>query len=115
MLHLHLTRDSVAAGDDCDAPHSTHVIVPDCSTALEIVEEILRRKYLPSISGGRATWVVTSGAPFAVCAQEWAAPQAIGLQNVVRSLVRDDDKVRLHFSYLAQFDPDVVREVLSRC
>lgn len=115
MLTLHLTRDSVCAGDDTDAPHELHLKVAKASSALDVVKEVLRQGYLPSISGGRASWVVSSREPFAVCAQEWAEPKTWGMPKPIDWLARAGNELRLHFSYLAQIIPDNVLEVLSRC
>jgi hypothetical protein len=110
-----MTRDNLAAGDDLDPPHGKLIKVPDRPNALEIFEEVLRPPYLPRISGGRATWVVSSREPFAVCAQEWPAPKPIKLKRPTEWLLRDGKALRLHFSYIAQVDPNVVVDALSCC
>ena len=111
----YLTRDSVAAGDDFDAPHVRQLNVPACDTALALVEEILKEHYLPNITGGRATWVVSSHQPFAVCAQEWPRPKELGLPIPMTALATKGGDIRLHFSYIGQIEPKVVHDVLWRC
>jgi hypothetical protein len=115
MLRLHLTRDSVAAGDDLHAPHTKHVQVQDGATAVEIAAAVIQQGYLPKIEGGAATWVASSREPFAVYAQEWPAPKAIGLPRGADWLSTDGRELRIHFSYVAQIDPTLVLDVLTRC
>lgn len=115
MLQVHLTRDSVAAGDDFDPPHSRHLRVPKRDHALALVGEVLKHSYLPCIVGGKATWVVTSHEPFAVCAQEWAEPKNLGLPVPIEILATEGGEIRLHFSYIGQVDPMVVLNVLRVC
>lgn len=83
--------------------------------ALDVVAAVIQEGYLPKISGGKATWVVSSREPFAVCAQEWTAPRAIGLPKEADWLLDDCGQFRLHFSYVAQIDPSVALDVLSHC
>lgn len=115
MHRVHLTRDSVAAGDDFDPPHSRHMRVPKCDDALALVGEVLKHSYLPGIAGGKATWVVTSHEPFAVCAQEWAEPKNLRLPAPIETLATEGGEIRLHFSYIGQVDPMVALNVLRAC
>lgn len=114
-LRVHLTRDSVAAGDDLDAPHTHRVTVPDCETGVALVAEILKHPYLPGISGGKATWVVTSHEPFAVCAQEWPEPKTLKFPVPIEHLATEGGEIRLHFSYMGQIEPKTVFDVLWYC
>lgn len=68
-------RDSVAMGDDVDAPHERVVPLEDHASIGAVVEAMLRTPYLASIVGGRATWIVEGARPLAVVAQQWAAPR----------------------------------------
>jgi len=68
-MQVFLTRDSVAAGDDVDAPHDMTITVPDGSSIEAIVATVAKSGYLASIRGGKATWVATSKIPLAVVAQ----------------------------------------------
>jgi hypothetical protein len=69
---------------------------------------------LPSISGGKATWSLSSRVPLAVIAQQWAAPVILNHPPgpALSELDWDDDVVRLHFTYFAQQSPDSVLAVL---
>jgi hypothetical protein len=114
-MKAYLTRDSVAAGDDADAPHAREIDVPDDVTVTELVQLVWRDARLPSISGGQATWALSSIVPLAVGAQQWGAPRI--LSSFPPKLAELDVKggtVRLHFSYFAQRDPEAVFEVLRR-
>jgi hypothetical protein len=114
-MELKLTRRSVAAGDDVDAPHKHSFRVPSGSTLAELLDIVLRSGYLASISGGKATWSVHAGArpgksALAVVAQEWDAPKFIapaGTRYEVRSL-------SLYFEYHAQRPPEEVFAMLAR-
>jgi hypothetical protein len=115
LLRLCVTRDSVAAGDDFDPPHTMRVEVLNISTALEGVSAVLRLGYLPYIAGGKASWVVSAGSLFAVYAQQWQEPKALWRRLTAGALENGASELRLHFSYLAQIDPDMVFDVLCRC
>lgn len=114
-MKAYFTRDSVAAGDDGDAPHAVEIAVPDGMTVEQLVRTICQAAKLPSITGGKATWCLASRVPLAVIAQQWPAPRMIGLMPPKLSdLDADAKSIRLHFSYFAQQDPDTVFEVLRR-
>lgn len=109
------TRDSVCAGDDGDAPHSQRLACPPGCTADQLVRHVMTAARLPSIIGGAATWCLSSRKPVAVLAQQWAEPRVLGLMPLkFADLDADETTVRLHFSYFAQQDPQVVFDVLGR-
>lgn len=113
-MRLYYTRDSVAAGDDADAPHPRELPMPDAFTAQSIVRSIARAG-LPSIQGGKATWCVSSGVALAVIAQEWNEPRMLHSIPLRREeLDIRDGVIRAHVSYFAQQDPQVVFDVLRR-
>ena len=115
MLTLHLTRDSVAAGDDIDAPHELAVLVDDDVTTEAMVAAIHAADYLPRISGGRATWSVVSVRTLAVIAQQWPEPRMVSEQpHPPGELERDGNGYRFHLNYHAQQDPETVLAVLRR-
>ena len=74
-MKIHLTRDSVCAGDDVDAPHTRTMSFADEMPLDSVVDEISRSGYLASIVGGKATWSVVAGQPIAVIAQQWSQPK----------------------------------------
>jgi len=114
-MKVHLTRESVAAGDDADAPHPRTLEVPDGADLQAVLGAVLAARYLPSISGGLATWSASSGVPLAVLAQQWPAPRMLFLTRAdLARLHRREGALRLHFNYHTQLDPELVLQVLSR-
>lgn len=105
-----ITRDSVAAGDDVDAPHMLIVETEPTDTVKSVLGNILRLNYLPKISGGDATWSVASGRPIAVLAQQWSTPRHINSEEETCLNLRID---KLHFNYHGQESPEIVLRVLS--
>lgn len=111
----YVTRDSVCAGDDTDASHARTLLLPADVTVERLVYEVLQAAPLPSIAGGRATWCVASRVPIAVVAQEWLVPKFVRMiPPAWKELDLAGDTVRLHWSYLAQQDPNAAYEVLRR-
>lgn len=109
---LHLTRDSVAAGDDVDAPHAQQFVVPDQLSLAEVLQWVLARRYLARVAGGRATWSVEAARPLAVVAQQW--PQARLLPGLTPTdLARTDNQLTLHFRYHQQLNPETVYAALT--
>jgi hypothetical protein len=115
-MQVLLRRDSVAAGDDAEAPHDRTITVPNDATIETIITIIGQLRYLASISGGKATWSVTSRFPLAVVAQEWDyKPQMlVHTEIAMNRLDVVDGNLRLYFTYYAQLDPQLVFETLRR-
>jgi hypothetical protein len=114
-MQVILRRDSVAAGDDADAPHEQTITVPDTASVEEIITLVAQSGYLASISGGKATWSATSNIPLAVVAQEWEKPHMLSSFPVDwKRLNRGDGGLLLYFTYYAQLDPQLVYETLRR-
>ena len=114
-MRVLLSRDSVAAGDDVDAPHKKTLSVPNSSNLEDTISIVVQSGYLASVSGGKATWSANSRIPLAVIAQEWEKPKMIAYYSPVSDkLVMTDDGLHLHFTYYAQRDPHVVFEILQR-
>ena len=114
-MKIKLTRDSVAAGDDCYAPHLKEFEVLDDILISSFLENILDTNYLASISGGKAAWSLASSKPLAIVAQQWTEPKYLVWNNPTVSELSDGNGVlRLKFNYHAQLNPDIVYEVLSR-
>jgi hypothetical protein len=106
-------RDSVAMGDDVDAPHEWIAPVPGDAAIGAVVEAMQRARYLASIAGGRATWIVEGARPLAVVAQEWAAPRWLVTPELpVAELRRPGGRPDLEVRYWCQVDPDWVYECL---
>jgi len=114
-MTVRVTRESVAAGDDIDAPHERTFALPAGTSLETALATVMSARYLPSISGGLATWSVASGIPLAVIAQQWQAPRMLfGVSDNPDALDRAPGLLRLHFNYHAQLDPEIVLEVLRR-
>ncbi|MFG3341293.1 hypothetical protein [Glycomyces sp. NPDC048151] len=104
-------RSSVAMGDDV-SPHAMTVELSESSTVAEAVAYLRQRKYLASIAGGKATWVLeVNGRPSAVIAQQWAEPKfAMDPSTELGSL---GPEVSLMFRYRAQIDPDDLYDTIE--
>jgi hypothetical protein len=112
---LRLTRDSVAAGDDADAPHARDLAFPAELRTPEQLQALVAEAashYLPGVAGP-ACWVTWSRLPLAVFASRWPAPRPLWLTDAdLERLDRRGDALHLHFVYLAMVDPDVALEVV---
>jgi hypothetical protein len=114
-MQVFLMRDSVAAGDDADAPHAKTITVPDGSSLEAIITMVAQSGYLAYIGGGKATWSANSKIPLAIVAQEWDKPKMLSYYTVPFSKVKMvDGNLHLYFTYYMQLDPNVVFEVLKR-
>jgi hypothetical protein len=108
-MKIHLTRDSVCAADDVDAPHTRTMSFADEMPLDSVIDEISRSGYLASIVGGKATWSVVAGQPIAVIAQQWSQPKFLPDHATNLSLLKGADGVtRVHFRYHVQDDPNTV-------
>ncbi|MES3024835.1 MAG: hypothetical protein V4857_24965 [Pseudomonadota bacterium] len=107
---LVIWRDSVSAGDDCDAPHALQLDLGGNETLQEIIDRLVSANYLASISGGRATWIFEAGSrPLAVIAQQW--PQARALVDAAQGYAQFVDargECHFNFKYWCQADPERV-------
>jgi hypothetical protein len=114
-MEIYLTRHSVCAGDDVDAPHVHELHASDNPTVSDVVSLICRAGYLPRIAGGKATWCVSSGVPLAVVAEQWAGPKMTQpIPPRIEELDVSEGTLFVHVTYYAQLDPNVVWEVLRR-
>ena len=112
-MTLVVWRDSVAAGDDADAPHEWTVPGERGTPIGTIVETLLRARYLASIAGGRATWIVEGVRPLAVVAQQWTTARwLVPPETVVATVARPERPPDLQLRYWCQVDPDRVFECL---
>jgi hypothetical protein len=114
---IRLTRESVCAADDCDAPHPKTITVPNTMTVGDLVK-LIQKDYVPrNIQGGKATWSVVSSVPIAVLAQQWSDPKLLPLITMldggVDILTDPEGNLKLHVNYHAQIDPEIVLEVLK--
>ena len=112
-MTITIWRDSVHAGDDADAPHEIALeVAPDESIA-SVTRRVLDSRYLPSISGGEATWILESHRPLAVVAQQWASPRFLLDEEapLLGSIERPADR-DLNFIYWCQIEPERVFDCL---
>ena len=64
---IHVTRDSVCAGDDCRAPHEACYTVQRALTVSALIARLVLERYFPYIAGGMVTWVMQyAGRPIVV-------------------------------------------------
>ena len=115
MKNITLTRASVAAGDDFDAPHYKTIEIGIDWKIERILTEIINSKYLPLVAGN-ATWSVAIDEPIAViskvysnsikliCFPEFPHQETQGFVDIKS----------IHFNYHAQQDPKIVLDVLKR-
>ena len=109
MHDLVIWRDSVAAGDDADAPHAWRRPTPADASLAAVADGIRSARYLASISGGHATWILTGAGPLAVLAQQWQAPRFLSPPDApVWDVVRRDGAPHLLLRYWCQVDPERV-------
>lgn len=115
-MHLHITRDSVCAGDDIDPEsNSRRLSINDGLSVEEIVGVACSAADLPTIVGGKATWCISSNKPLAIVAQQWPAPKFVSfIQPQLAELDLRDDGIWFHTSYFAQQDPDLVYSILRQ-
>ena len=112
-MKAYVTRDSVAAGDDVDAPHALTVNLPVVGDVRALVTAVTGSYSLPGISGGKATWVLSSGTSLAVIAQQWSRPRLVCWEAIrISELDVNAGVLGLHFTYLAQIPPDQAVNVL---
>jgi hypothetical protein len=110
-MKVYVSRGSVAAGDDVNAPNARTFSFENGTSLPDMISHISRSGYLPSISGGQASWSVTSGVPLAIVAQQWSEPHMLSIAIPENRLDRDGDVLRLNFNYHAQVDPELLYEV----
>ncbi|MCX7421236.1 MAG: hypothetical protein NT013_17070 [Planctomycetia bacterium] len=114
LLSLSIERDSVCAGDDCDAPHRVSIQVHSESTLAQVLEVIQGMGYLAHIAGGCATWIVESDRPLAVMAEQWKTPRfLIASETRIAACQTNDGSRPLFFRYWCQVDPDRVFDCLK--
>jgi hypothetical protein len=72
-VEVHLTRDSVNADDDCDAPHDREISVPERASAAAVVAAINDVGYVT----GWGTWSLTLRLPRGVGQAMATPPDAV--------------------------------------
>lgn len=89
----------------------------DC--AVQQLLDRIRSDSLPVIEGGKASWVASSAKPLGVLAQQWPQARTIWRMSLgtvssrAKELNWSDGSLRVHLSYLAQIDPEIVLSVVQ--
>jgi hypothetical protein len=110
-MDIKVDRSSVAMGDDV-YPHARILELPESTSIAEAVAYLRQRRFLASIAGGRATWILeVNDSPVAVIAQQWAEPKF--LTDPTDTLGSFGNDVSLMFRYRAQIDPDDLFDTLD--
>jgi hypothetical protein len=110
---LVIWRDSVAAGDDADAPHEWILALDANATVDQVVRTIVGARYLASISTGEATWIVEGARPIAVVAQQWTEPRYLVDPDMpIHELAKSSGKPHVQLRYWIQVSPDRVFDAL---
>lgn len=113
MITVLFDRTSVCAGDDVDS-HSQTVVLPSGLEPQDFLNRLLGQVQLPLISGGEAVWCISGKVPLAIVAQEWSLPRILDTISFQGHLTRETSQLSLYASYLAQIDPNVAYDILSR-
>jgi hypothetical protein len=112
---LVIWRDSVCAGDDFDGRHELTLSLPLDASLRQLTEQLLNRRYLASLFGGRATWIFEAGCPLAVFAQQWIQPRfLVSPDEPLSSFIKPNSQPHFNFRYWCQVDPDRVFDCLQR-
>jgi hypothetical protein len=90
-IQVVLTRDSVCAGDDCDAPHEKQVEVYSFLDPEAFVNAI-SADYLPSVAGAGHSWTCFLNKV------QIAEVNSFGIQALVPATPFSDEN-RVHFAY----------------
>jgi hypothetical protein len=89
--------------------HETSIIVDATATLRALLNKVQTMGYLPSISGGEATWIIcTSEKPIGVLAQQWPEPKLTVPADSTIGEHFADTEPRLLFRYWCQKNPDQV-------
>jgi hypothetical protein len=110
-----INRESVCMGDDCEN-HELKIKINESTTLRELIINLINMRYLASIAGGKAVWVLKFHTQLlAVIAQEWNKPQYLVNANIkVYDLLNTCDKPELFFEYLMQINPNIVYQKLRK-
>lgn len=114
-MKISLTRDSVAAGDDIDAPHDLTLEIGTL-TVEGICQRVWEVGYLPSVEGP-TTWVLVGFGPVAIITQDFGFPpkvEADGFSEVKLRYELKRTNNRLHFNYYGQVSLESIKAVLER-
>lgn len=103
LTTLHLTRDSVAAGDDAAAPHAVDMQFESDDGAIAVAEAILASNYPAHVKGG-ATWWLSLGPDRVVFGYRGGHPFFMAVAPERQGTCAADVET-LHVFYARQDDP----------
>jgi len=108
-------RDSVSAGDDCEA-HDADFETTAETTLRDFVAEALRAAPLASISTGEATWLIDTAGEgkgcIGVIAQQWPGPRFLVDSSRTVQQHFGERPAALYFRYWCQAAPEAVFSAL---
>jgi hypothetical protein len=112
LVIVHIDRDSVHPGDDLES-HAAKVEIDSESDIGSMLKD-LQSRYLPSIAGGVATWIVSCSGdgpnPVGVLAQQWQEPRLrVPLETPITQVL-GCGRLSVSFEYWCQKDPALVFE-----
>jgi hypothetical protein len=112
-MMINVDRGSVAMGDDV-LPHARTIDLPPGTSLADVVAHLVEQRFLASIAGGRATWILVADRPLAVVAQQWDEPRwLVDPSRPIGSFAVEGRGVSLMFRYWKQHDPDHVFDELA--
>lgn len=91
VLTVLLTRDSVCAGDDCDAPHESAVDVHSFADPVAFARAV-SKDYLPSVAGLGHSWICRLNG------KQIAEIKVLKTTSLVKKLVFEEQNA-VHFIY----------------
>ena len=115
---LEIDRDSVAAGDDVGSHITTIQIDPDISVK-SLIKKAEKACPLPSIYGGKATWIIFVGSNdericVGVTAQQWRKNRLLVTDTITAGEIFNGIAKKLKFHYWLQNSPNHVFEILKK-
>lgn len=100
MIELIVTRDSVCAGDDCDAPHKARFFIDEVTPISNLVSYLRENYPLSSVYGGHLTWTLKSGSKIAMFSEGWSDLHFLVPEEAsCRSYASEDKALHVHFDY----------------
>ena len=110
-----IDRDGVHPGDDLESHATTIESEPDAPFA-GLLARIARSGFLATNAGGRATWIVESGAPrwcrVGVVARQWRAPALVAPEEGSVARHFREAAPRPYFAYRRHAGPRLVLAAL---
>ncbi|KZK90914.1 hypothetical protein PsAD5_04052 [Pseudovibrio sp. Ad5] len=111
MLELIVTRDSVCAGDDCDAPHRAHFSINEAASISNLVEYLREIYPLSNVFGDHLTWTLTARSKIAMFGENWRELHFLVPEGASCSSYASEDKtLHVHFDHQSGVYPKQLYE-----